>query len=85
MGNSGGDANRSASIKSHPGSSPALMSTNRKPFFVWVLLTLKKSHSQKVKSKIASTQMTGRLLAVKAILRYWLSSKFFYYRLRRAV
>ena len=61
------------------------MSAKRKPFFVWVLLTLKKSHSQKVKSKIASTQMTGRLLAVKAILRYWLSSKFFYYRLRRAV
>lgn len=49
------------------------MSAKRKPFFVWVLLTLKKSHSQKVKSKIASTQMTGRLLAVKAVLRCWLS------------
>ena len=61
------------------------MSANRKPFFVWVLLTLKKSHSQKVKSKIASTQMTGRLLAAKAILRCGWSSKFFYYRSKRAV
>jgi hypothetical protein len=50
-----------------------------------VLLMLKKSHSQKVKSKIASTQMTGRLLAVKAILRCWLSCKSLYCRSGMAV
>lgn len=63
--NSGGAANRSASIKSQPGRSPALMSAKRKPFCVLALLTLKMSHSNRVKSRMASTQMIGRLLAIK--------------------
>jgi hypothetical protein len=70
MESSGGAANRRDSIKSHPGRSPALMSANRKPFCVLVLLKLKTSHSIKVKSRIASTQIMGRLLAIKENLPF---------------